>query len=79
MPATLDEVKQVIQEEFPGSDVGDVKEENHRVLGTIIWDQFQGMNSGERNRLVTERVRDRFGLRGINISILFPRAPGEIR
>jgi len=77
MPVTLEEVKQLIQEEFPGSDVDKVTEENHRVLGTIVWDQFQGMDSRERSRLITERVRDRLGLKGINIGILFPKAPGE--
>jgi acid stress-induced BolA-like protein IbaG/YrbA len=77
MPATLEEVKQVIQTEFPGSDVDDVKEENHRVLGTIVWNGFKGKDSRERNRLVTEKVRNRLGLRGINVGILFPLAPGE--
>src|SRR5256885_1281125 len=77
MPATLEEVQAIIQQEFPGSDVRGLKEENHRVVGTIIWDGFKHKDSEERNRLVTERVRNKLGLRGINVGILFPLAPGE--
>ena len=78
MAATLEEVKQVIEYEFPGADVGGIQEENHRVIGSIVWKDFKGMDSKERHRLVTEKVRNRLGLRGINVGILFPLAPGEI-
>lgn len=74
MPADLKEVQEVIQEEFPGADVSDLGENNYRVTGTIVWDGFQNKDSWERNRMVTERVRDRLGMRGINIGLLFPRA-----
>lgn len=74
MPATLDEVREIIQEEFPGADVSELGEKDYRVTGTIVWDGFQHKDSWERNRMVTERVRDRLGMRGINIGILFPRA-----
>jgi hypothetical protein len=77
MPATLEEVKSLIQTQFPGSDANGLAEENHRVVGTIIWHGFKGMDSRDRNRLVTERIRDRLGLRGLNVGSLFPRAPGE--
>lgn len=77
MPATVDEVKQVISEEFPESDVAGIIEEGHRIGGTFFWPKFKGMDFSERNRLVTRRVRDRLGLHGINIGFLFPLAPGE--
>jgi stress-induced morphogen len=77
MPATLDEVKQVIREAFPDANVDGVKEEDYRVLGTIVSQEFQDKNTRERNRLVTRRVRDKLGLRGINVGVLFPLAPGE--
>jgi hypothetical protein len=77
MPATIDEVKHVIQEVFPGSKVDEIIARNHRILGAIIWDQFQNMDVGARNRLVTGRVRDRLGLRGLNVGYLIPLAPGE--
>jgi acid stress-induced BolA-like protein IbaG/YrbA len=59
MPATLEQVKQVIQEAFPGAEVDRIQETNHRIFGEIIWDQFQGQDDVTRNRLVTQRVRDR--------------------
>jgi hypothetical protein len=77
MPATIDEVKQVIEQEFPGSDVRDIQEINHRISGTIIWQDFKDKTVRERNRLVTEKVRNRLGLEGMNVDFLFPLAPGE--
>jgi acid stress-induced BolA-like protein IbaG/YrbA len=77
MPATVEEVRQLIRQSFGDADVSGIKEENHRVVGTIISSEFEGMDSRERTRLVTERVRNRLGLRGINVGILFPLAPGE--
>jgi stress-induced morphogen len=77
MAATLSEVKQVIEEAFPGANVDGVQEEHYRVLGSIVWKDFKGMPSEDRHRLVTEKVRNRLGLKGINIGILFPLAPGE--
>lgn len=73
MPATVEEVEQLIQEGFPGSEA-EVTEKNHRVVGTIFWDQFQGKDPGERNRLVTRMVRDPLGYKGINIGFLLPLA-----
>jgi hypothetical protein len=77
MPATVQEVQQVIQEQFPNSDVSGIHEENGRVLGTIVWQDFKEMDSRRRNRLVTERVRGHLGTRGVNVGVLFPLAPGE--
>ena len=76
-PPTLEEIKQVIQEEFPGSNVDEIIEKNHRILGRIVWEQFRNMDVWSRNRLVTERVRDRLGLKGLNVGVLVPLAPGE--
>jgi hypothetical protein len=77
MPATLEEVREVAQEVFPGADVNGLMEQNHRVVGEIIWDGFKERDIEERNRLVTERIRNRLGLKGINVGVLFPLAPGE--
>ncbi len=78
MPATLEEVRNVILQEFPDADPEDVVEEDHRIFGTIRSREFKPIkDSTERNRLVTTKVRDRLGLRGLNVGILFPRAPGE--
>jgi len=77
MPATLEEVQKIIQDEFPGSDVASIREEDHRIKGNIVWQGFKGQDSRQRNRLVTEKVRDKLGLRGLNVGFLFPLAPGE--
>jgi hypothetical protein len=77
MPVTVEEVQKLIQEQFEGSDVHEIRERNHRVTGTIRWNGFNGKDIPERHRLITERVRNRFGMRGINIDVLFPLAPGE--
>jgi hypothetical protein len=77
MPVTADEVRQVVQEAFPEADVHDIKEEDHRVSGIILWAGFEGMPDEDRFALVRKRIRDRFGLRGRNLGILFALAPGE--
>ena len=77
MPATLDQVRQIIQREFPGADVQEIVENNHRLMGAIVWPGFANMGAEERNRLVTERIRYRLGLEGTNLGVLFPVAPGE--
>ncbi len=77
MPATLEEVRKAIQQAFPDADVDSLQEQNHRVTGTIVSREFEGKDAWERNRLVTERVRDRLGLRGVNVGFPFPVAPGE--
>ena len=77
MPATISEVKQLIQTEFPTANVDQVTEENHRITGTIVWQDFKGKTIEERNRLVTERIRNRLGLNGMYIGVLFALAPGE--
>lgn len=73
MPATVEEVKKLIQEEFPDS-VAEIDERNHRVTGTIIWSQFSGASAERRNKLVTERVRNKLGYRGTNLGFLVPLA-----
>jgi acid stress-induced BolA-like protein IbaG/YrbA len=77
MAASIDDVKTVILEEFPGADVAGVTEDNHRIFGVIISPEFEGKDPGQRNRMVTERVRDRLGWRGTNVGFLLPLAPGE--
>ena len=78
MPATLEEVKRIIQEAFPGSNVDDIQDENHRIGGLIIWQGFKGQDPRERNRLVTEKVRGPLGREGLNVGILLALAnPGE--
>jgi hypothetical protein len=79
MPATLQEVQKIIRDEFPGSDVAGIREEDHRIKGNIIWNGFKGQDARERNRQVTEKVRDKLGLKGLNVGFLFPLAPGERR
>ena len=77
MPITVDEIKKILREKFPGSDVGGITEKDHQVIGTIIWKGFKGKDTDERHRLIDERVLDKLGMKGINIGVLFPRAPGE--
>jgi hypothetical protein len=77
MPATLEEVQKIVQDEFPGSEVGGIREEDHRILGTIVWKGFKGQDISERSHLITAKVRDRLGLKGLNVGVLFPLAPGE--
>ncbi len=73
MPATVTEVRKLIQEGFPDS-VIEITEENHRIVGTIHWPKFKDMDVKKRNRLVTERVRNNLGYRGINVGFLLPLA-----
>jgi len=77
MPASVSEVREVILSGFPGANVGGVKEENHRIIGVIQWEGFKNVGIDERNRWVTERVRNKLGLKGLNVGILYPLAPGE--
>lgn len=76
-PATLKEVKEIVMEEFEGANVDGISEEQHRIVGYFFWDGFQEKDVAERSRLVSERVRDSLGLRGLNVGILLPLAPGE--
>ena len=78
MAVTVEEVKQLIEREFPDAEI-EVKEKNHRVTGTIIWPHFTNQSAEYPNRLVTERVRNKLGQRGTNVGFLFPLAsPDEI-
>ena len=74
MPVTVDEVKQRILEGFPGANVDDVQEKNHRIVGTIVWRDFKGKDPGERSQLVTDRVLNKLGHRGLNVGWLLPLA-----
>lgn len=76
MPATLEEVKQLIQEGFPNSE-SEIVEEDHRIVGTIYSNEFKKLDARERNRLVSTRVRNKLGSRGINIGFILPLAPGD--
>lgn len=77
MQATIDEVRSLILMEFPGSDVSNVKEENQRVYGIIDWNGFRNMDVSARNRLVTQKVRNKLGPKGYNVGFLLPHVPGE--
>ena len=74
---TLANVKNAIQNGFPGTEVIELTEEHHKVVGTIVWKGFKGKNPTERHHLITEKVRNRLGSSAINVGILFPLAPGE--
>lgn len=76
MPATRQEVENLILQGFPNAHV-DLQEDDHRVVGTIISEKFKNMESEQRNELVTKEIRDKLGLNGINVGFLFPLAPGE--
>lgn len=76
MPATVDEVKQLIQDGFPDSE-SFVEENDHRIVGTIRWKGFKKMDPRERNQIVTDRVRNKLGYRGLNIGFILPLAPGD--
>jgi len=73
MPATLEEVKQLIQEGFPNSE-SEIMEEDHRIVGTIYSNEFKKLDARERNRLVTDRVRNKLGYEGFNIGFILPLA-----
>jgi hypothetical protein len=77
MPATLEDVRNLVSEGFPGSDVSEILEENHRVFGTVRWNGFSDYSQEDRNRLVTQRVRNKLGFKALNVGMLFPRVPGE--
>jgi hypothetical protein len=75
--ATVEEVQKVIQEEFPGADVSDIHETNHRISGRFDWPPFKAIDFSERFELVQTKIHRRFGLRGLNLGSLYPMAPGE--
>jgi len=77
MPVTVEEVKKILRDEFPGSDVGGITEEDHEVVGAVVWKGFKGKDLDERHRLMDERVLDKLGMRGINVGLVFLLAPGE--
>ena len=78
MNATLDEVRTLILEEFPDSDVTEIGEVNsYRIGGIIHSREFVDKSVRERQQIISDKVRKRLGFRGINIGILFPLAPGE--
>ena len=80
MPATVDEIRQLILEQFPDAkDLELTEAPDHRIMGTIISEEFRDLDAPDRNRLVTERIRNKLGYRGLNVGLLFPLAPGEPR
>ncbi len=76
MSVLINEVKELIELEFPDA-VAKIGEENHHVTGIIIWPEFKDTSAENRNRLVTERVRNRLGHRGTNIGFLLPLASAD--
>ena len=77
MNATIEEVQRVIQEEFPGAEVNGIREENHHISGRFDWAPFRGMEIEDRLAQVRKKVRNRLGLRGLNVGTLYPMVPGE--
>jgi hypothetical protein len=65
MPTTVEEVKQLVQDGFPDAEP-DLEEYNERVTGVIYWPEFGQMTPEQRNHLVTERVRNHLGYRGLD-------------
>jgi len=76
MPIQVEELRGLLEKEFPGARI-DIEETNGRINGPIISAEFKGLDDVARNKLVTERVRNHLGLKGLNIGILVPLAPGE--
>ena len=78
MNATLDEVRSIVLEEFPDTDISAIGEVNSYRIGGIIHSKaFMNKSVRERQQMISDKIRRRLGLRGINIGILFPLAPGE--
>ena len=78
MPVTIEEVQKLIQQKFPGSDVNELSQlPDYRIVGAIRWRGFQKMSNNDRNRLVTQMVRNELGLKGINVGVLIPLTPEE--
>ena len=78
MPVTANDVRDIVSEAFTDAKI-DVSEDpqSHLVTGIITWNGFGGLDSRERHRLISERVRNKLGMRALNLGILFPLAPGE--
>lgn len=76
MPIQVQELQQLIEQQFPGARI-DIKETEGRINGPIFWSEFRGLDLFARNRLITERILDQLGLKGLNIGNLVPLAPGE--
>lgn len=77
MPATVEDVKQLIQEKFPNSDVSGLDWRDQRVTGIIRWQGFKGMKADDRYNRVVSAIHDKFGSRSLSVGILLPLAPGE--
>lgn len=77
MYTTLSEVQDAVREAFPDADISNLVQEGSRILGTIRSAEFSGKDFEERNRLVRERVRRKFGLNGQNLGTLVPLTPEE--
>ena len=76
MPATPAQVSALIKTKFPGAEPH-IQTTMGRINGTIVWRGFARMSVSDRNKLVSERIRDALGLNGLNIGILFPLASEE--
>lgn len=77
MPSTVDQVRELIRSAFPDANVDGVTQENSKITGTIVWAGFEMMDPGERNKQITKKVRNVLGLRGLNVGVIYPLAPGE--
>lgn len=76
MQTTIAELKKIIAEEFPGATAMLRLESDNRIRGEGRSLEFKGKSDSERIRLISERVRQRLGQRGMNLGILYT-APGE--
>lgn len=56
----------------------EIEEERGRIVAHVVSPRFDGMDDGERQYLVWERVRERFGLEAsVNIEFVFTYSPAE--
>ena len=71
MPATVDEIKILIEKEFTGS-FNKIEIKNYRITGTIVWNGFKNKTPETRNKIVIEKIRNKIGFRGTNLGFLLP-------
>jgi hypothetical protein len=79
MLVTESEVKEAVEGAFQGATTELRKGPPDRIWGYIIWKEFSGQAPEERLRQVEEKVRSRFGRRGINLGVLIPVTPKEAK
>lgn len=78
-PVRLDELITLLNQNFEGVSTEHLQVDSGRIIGFIIWSGFLGMEPKQRNELITERIRRPLGSRAVNLGIILPYAPGEIK